>query len=209
MEMDVIDFTSCHSWALDSLLNCCQVAELLPVAYSWNVVIFLIGIALVDVHVNCSNLFHYQILLIGLLVILIGFVIFLSPFVDSTRIFFSSFFPRAVWLWNWLENPLTCDLSGFKSRVDRHFLSLNFFRSAFLYAFHLFLHFSRVILWPVVAVHPSVEWIVIKKSNNKKPVEYYAGINILRFFGSLLVLLSFKSTGLCHDLPWMFWRIEL
>ena len=53
MEMDVIDFTSCHSWALDSLLNCCQVAELLPVAYSWNVVIFLIGIALLDVHVNC------------------------------------------------------------------------------------------------------------------------------------------------------------
>ena len=164
------------------LLSPWLTVELWPVAHCWNVVIFLIGIALVDVHVNCSNLFHYHILLVGLLVILIDFMIFLSPFVILqgfiSAVFFLAQFDSGIL---WLENVLTCDLNGFESRVDRHFLSLDFFNSAFLNPFHLFLHFSRVTLWPVVAVHPGVEWIVIKKSKNKKTIEYYAGINILYY----------------------------
>ena len=96
---------------------------------------------------NCSNLFHYQILLVGLLVILIDFMIFLSPFVILqgfiSAVFFLAQFDSGIL---WLENVLTSDLNGFESRVDRHFLSLDFFNSSFLNPFHLFLHFSRVTL---------------------------------------------------------------
>ena len=57
----------------------------------------------------------------GLLVVLIDCMIFLSPFLDVTRVLqgcYNSFFPRTARLWNSLPIecfPLTYDLSGFKS----------------------------------------------------------------------------------------------
>ena len=45
---------------------------------------------LVDVHLNWLNLFHFLTLKGGLPVILIDFMIFLTPFLDVTRMFLSS-----------------------------------------------------------------------------------------------------------------------
>ena len=44
-----------------------------------------VGIALLDVHLNWLNLFHFLILEGGLLVILIDGITFLSPFLDVTK----------------------------------------------------------------------------------------------------------------------------
>ena len=46
---------------------------------------FSVGIALLDVHLNWLNLFHFLILEGGLLVILIDGITFLSPFLDVTK----------------------------------------------------------------------------------------------------------------------------
>ena len=48
------------------------------------------------------------------------------------------FFPRTARLWNSLPIeyfPLTYDLNGFQSRINRHFLTVGSFRRDFLYAF--------------------------------------------------------------------------
>ena len=48
------------------------------------------------------------------------------------------FFPRTAGLWNSLPIecfPLTFDLKGFHSRINRHFLTVGSFRRDFLYAF--------------------------------------------------------------------------
>ena len=52
---------------------------------------------------------------------------FLSPFPDVTRMYVSNFFPRTAKLWNSLPIecfPLTYDLSGFNSRINRHLLTV-------------------------------------------------------------------------------------
>ena len=49
-----------------------------------------IGITLVDVHLNWLNWFHFLILEGGLLVILLDCMIFLSPFLDVTRMSMST-----------------------------------------------------------------------------------------------------------------------
>ena len=49
-----------------------------------------IGITLVDVHLNWLNWFHFLVLERGLLVILIDFMIFLSPFLDVTSMSMST-----------------------------------------------------------------------------------------------------------------------
>ena len=51
---------------------------------------FFVGINLVDVHLNRVNWLHFPILKGGLLVILIDCMIFLSPFLDVTRISMST-----------------------------------------------------------------------------------------------------------------------
>ena len=60
----------------------------------------------------------------GWLVILIDYMIFLSPFLDVTRMSMSTvFFNRTTRLWNSLPIeciPLVYYLSGFKSRINRH-----------------------------------------------------------------------------------------
>ena len=48
------------------------------------------GITLVDVHLNHLNWLHFLILEVGLLVILIDCMPFLSPFLDVTRMFVST-----------------------------------------------------------------------------------------------------------------------
>ena len=68
-------------------------ASLEPLAHRRNVAslsLFFIGITLVDVHLNCLNSFHFLILEGGLLVILIDCMIFLSPFLDVTRMSMST-----------------------------------------------------------------------------------------------------------------------
>ena len=54
--------------------------------------VFSIGITLVDVHLNGLNSSHLLILVGGLLVILIDCIIFLSPFLDITRMSMSTIY---------------------------------------------------------------------------------------------------------------------
>ena len=67
------------------------VLHLLPVLYPWLIVemlpmkVFSIGITLVDAHLNWVSWFRFLILQGSLLVILINCMIFLSPFLDVTR----------------------------------------------------------------------------------------------------------------------------
>ena len=73
--------------------------------------VFSIGITLVDVHLNSLSWFHFLSLEGGLLVILIDCMIFLSPFLDVTRMSMStvSFLAQLdsgiLCLWN----ALLCD----------------------------------------------------------------------------------------------------
>ena len=67
----------CHAWA-DALSCYLELLDKLQKAFS-------VGITLVDVHLNWLIWFHFVILEGGLLVILIDCTIFLSPFLDVTR----------------------------------------------------------------------------------------------------------------------------
>ena len=68
------------------------VLHLLPLLNPWLLVkmypaqVFSIGIALADNHLNWLNWFQFLLLKGGLLVILRDYMIFLSPFLDVTRI---------------------------------------------------------------------------------------------------------------------------
>ena len=75
---------------------------------------------MVDVHLHWLNWFHFLVLEGGLLVILINCMVFLSPFLDVTRMSMStvSFLTQL----NSLPIecfPLTYDQNGFKSRINR------------------------------------------------------------------------------------------
>ena len=59
-----------------------------PLAHRQNVASLVITI--VDVHLNWLNWFHFLILKVGLIITLIDCMIFLSPFVDVTRISMST-----------------------------------------------------------------------------------------------------------------------
>ena len=86
---------------------------------------FSVGITLVDVHLNWLNWFHFLILEVGLLVILINCMTFLSPFLDVTRMSVNSFFPYTARLLNSLPVecfPLTYDLNDL-IRIKRHLLT--------------------------------------------------------------------------------------
>ena len=51
-------------------------------------------------------------------------------------VYVNSFFPHTARLWNSLPRecfPLTCDLSGFKCRINRHLLTIDSFLTDFLY----------------------------------------------------------------------------
>ena len=70
---------------------------------------------------------------------------FLLPFLNVTRMYMSIFsFSWTARIWNSLSIesfPLTCDLNGFKSRTNRHLLTVGSFSADFLYAL-TFLYFS-------------------------------------------------------------------
>ena len=80
----------------------------------WLAEVFSIGINLDDVLQNWLNWFHFLFLVGGQLVILIDCMIFLSPYLDVTRISIStvSFLPQIV-------GGNDC-----KSRINRHLLTV-------------------------------------------------------------------------------------
>ena len=84
--------------------------SLKPLAHHQNVasLSFFIAITLVDVYLNWLNWFHFLILVAVPLVILIGCIIFLSPFLDRyyKDVYVNSFFPRTARPWNSL--PAEC-----------------------------------------------------------------------------------------------------
>ena len=74
-------------------------------------------------------------------------------------LYVNSFFPHTIRLWNSLPIecfPLTYDLNAFKSRINRHLLTVG--------SLILFVILFLVTQWIVVAVQPCMEWIPIKKS---------------------------------------------
>ena len=74
-------------------------------------------------------------------------------------VYVNSFFPRTARPWNSLPIeciPLTFDLSGFKSRINRHLLTVGSLLTDFLYAL-TFLCFFFVTPCLVVAVQPCME----------------------------------------------------
>ena len=77
---------------------------------------------MVDVLQNWLNWFHFLFLVGGLLVILRVSMIFLSPFVDVTRMSMSTVSFLAQLPIKCF--PLTYDLSGFRSRINRHLLTV-------------------------------------------------------------------------------------
>ena len=85
---------------------------------------------LVDVHLNWLNGFHFFILE-GELLFVIDCMIFLLSLLDATRIVYhNSFFLCTARLWKSLPIEcfsLICDRNRFKSRINRHLLSLGYF----------------------------------------------------------------------------------
>ena len=109
----------CHVWTVGPSLG----AFLEPLAHHRNVSslsLFFLGITLL-------NWFHFRFLEGGLLVI-----------------FVNTFFPRTARLWNSLPIecfPLSYNLNGFKSRINRHLLTAGSFLRDLLYALIFFCFF--------------------------------------------------------------------
>ena len=83
----------------------------------------------------------------------------------------NSFFPRTTRLWNSLPIecfPLTYDLNGFKSRINKNPIKCRFFLKRFCVCFNLFVLLLIVTPCLVVVVQPYMEWTPIKKNRNKK-----------------------------------------
>ena len=71
-------------------------------------------------------------------------------------VYVNSFLPPTARLWNSLPIecfPLTYDLIGFKSRINRHLLTVGSFKSDFLYALIFFVLLFLVILCLIAVVH--------------------------------------------------------
>ena len=93
---------------------------------------------------NWLNWFHFLILEGGLLVILIDCMIFLSPFLGATKMSLCQQFSRTAIFWNSLTIelfPLTYDLNGFMSRINRHLSTVGSFYIHFLHALIFFCFF--------------------------------------------------------------------
>ena len=121
------------------------VLHLLPLLNSWIIAemqpakIFSICISLIDVHLNWLNSFHFLIIVGGLPVFLTDCIIFVTIPKCYSYVYGNSFFPRTSRLLNTLAIeyfPLTYDLNGFKSAINRH-LSTSFLNS-FPVCFNLF-----------------------------------------------------------------------
>ena len=142
---DCWSFTSCLSWTFGTLLNVArlslfcryyfgrcssELAELVPLPYSWGRSTFYSD-RLHDFSVTIPRCYK--------------------------DVYVNSFFPCTVRLWNCLSIecfPLTYNLSGFKSRIYRHLLTLGSFWTNFLYAFTVLFLITPYL---VVTVQPCME----------------------------------------------------
>ena len=101
-------------------------ASLELLAYCWNVASLFIAITLVDVYLNSLNWFNFLILEGDVLIILVDCMVFLSPFLYVLKIsIVNCFLHRTAIIWNSLHIEcflLSCDLNGFKSRINWHLL---------------------------------------------------------------------------------------
>ena len=82
-------------------------------------------------------------------------------------VYVNSFFPCTARLWNSLPMecfPLTYDLNGFQSRINRQPINCRFFLKRFLVCFNLFVLIVLVTSCLVVADRPCMEWIPIKNN---------------------------------------------
>ena len=114
-----MSFSCCFPWNLGPLLKSSKLLK-----------VFSISNTLVDVLKNWLNWFYFLFLEAGLLVILIDCMIFLSTFLDVTRMSMStvSFLAQldsGILCFFSLEySPLTNNLNGIKSRINRHLLTV-------------------------------------------------------------------------------------
>ena len=96
---------------------------------------------MLDVHLNWVSWYHFFIVEEGLLVILRDCMIFLSTFLNITRMSVNSF-PLTARFWNSQPIkcfPLTYDLNCFWSRINRHlFINCKFFLKRFHVCCNLF-----------------------------------------------------------------------
>ena len=124
---------------LELLAHCQNVASLS----------FSIVISLIDVHLNRINWFYLLILAAPPLVVLIGCMIFLSPFLDVMRMSMSTVsFSRTPRFWYSLHAecfPLTYDLNSFKSRVNRHLFNRHLSKKISSTIFIFFFFFCNAI----------------------------------------------------------------
>ena len=124
---------------LELLAHCQNVASLS----------FSIVISLMDVHLNRINWFYLLILAAPPLVVLIGCMIFLSPFLDVMRMSMSTVsFSRTPRFWHSLHAecfPLTYDLNSFKSRVNRHLFNRHLSKKISSTIFIFFFFFCNAI----------------------------------------------------------------
>ena len=129
----------CHVWAgasscylelLDKLQKwiCRTVGPVEPLAHHWNVA--SLSLFYKYYFGRCSSELAQLVPLPRegvLLIIAIDSMIFLSPFLDVTKMSVNSFFPCTARLWNSLPIecfPLTC---GFKARVNRNLFTVDSF----------------------------------------------------------------------------------
>ena len=124
---------------LELLAHCQNVASLS----------FSIVISLIDVHLNRINWFYLLILAAPPLVVLIGCMIFLTPFLDVIRMSMSTVsFSRTPRFWYSLHAecfPLTYDLNSFKSRVNRHLFNRHLSKKISSTIFIFFFFFCNAI----------------------------------------------------------------
>ena len=124
---------------LELLAHCQNVASLS----------FSIVISLIDVHLNRINWFYLLILAAPPLVVLIGCMIFLSPFLYVMRMSMSTVsFSRTPRFWHSLHAecfPLTYDLNSFKSRVNRHLFNRHLSKKISSTIFIFFFFFCNAI----------------------------------------------------------------
>ena len=87
-------------------------------------------------------------------------------------VYVNSFFPRSARIRISLPIecfPLTYDLSGCKSKINRHLFNCRFFLNRFPVCFNLFVLFFLVTLYLIISVQPSwSESQFLKKSIRKK-----------------------------------------
>ena len=109
-------------------------------------------------------------------------------------VYVNSFFPCMAKLWNSLPIecfPLTYDLSGFKSRINRSF-NCRIFLNRFPVCSNLFMLLFLATPCLVVAVQPCMEWIV-KAVSPKGCIMVDTVVKILKFEASRLKLAFLRA----------------